>query len=119
MSNTARGYICEGTFKGFHQSMKRDNPTEKGKLVIGIEIMKPGKFGDESSMEEFTIPQPLIDRGLPARLHSFTNKQITVPFEIRSWSMEGRSGVSQLVTEKIFQYLDDGVLEIKPATKAA
>lgn len=117
------GYICHGIFKGFMETTSRPNAQgiTRTKLQCAVEVSAITDFGLVSEMRVFSVPDPIVQMGLPSRMTSSVNKQVALPFVMRDWEMNGRKGTSINLCPSVKELLDAGLfcsekpLEVKTA----
>ncbi|MFN4055866.1 MAG: DNA-binding protein [Alishewanella aestuarii] len=119
--NLNSGHFIEGVLKGFH--IKKSRPNANGvvreTLQVGIAYFAESDFGEVEQIFTLTVPKPLVDAGIPSRMSELNGRHVRVPYSMRDWEMNGRNGTIYQLHGKIKEFLDRGLIEVKPQVKAA
>lgn len=122
MKQLQTGLFAHGIFKGFVNKQGRPNAQgiAKSRLTCAVEVLTHTEFGPVTEMKVFGVNDDLIQAGIPPRMSTLQDKPVMLPFTIREWEFNGKSGVSVNLCFSIKQLLDaDAVLIKHTDAKAA
>lgn len=100
---TFAGLTVNGVYKGTR--LQQGKPDQNGQvrqtLFCGVSIERQGNYGTEEEIIELVISDTLVKQGIPAKLASLENTEISLPFWERVWTGQKSSGVTRYLANDV------------------